>query len=272
MSRLSFVKSLFRFRFNETKELVSLYQLVCLCVMGEWLSKSNVVIFGLFVVVCLLVAERPQLNARRCPTDVQEGKSGSVLVDVDTMREKRDEQNKEEITKKEEYKKEEYKQGVSDRQSEHVQNFLKNAAALPSNVVPTEPFVDDTSNARPVLSQVDDRLFVGSQWAAIALSEGINVGSLNITGILNVAFDLDVDFVDEAHFVGAAQKSNRRHKLQLAKVGLVRKLSSCIWLFLRKKKKKQQTKIGGWVWKSYRNSRCCCFGSAPIVRLRKIFL
>lgn len=30
------------------------------------------------------------------------------------------------------------------------------------------------------------------------------MGGLNITGILNVAFDLDVDFVNDKEFVGAA--------------------------------------------------------------------
>ncbi len=50
--------------------------------------------------------------------------------------------------------------------------------------------------------------------------QGVGVGA-NITGILNVAFDLDVDFRSESGFVGSAEQSNRRHRLQLAKVGLV---------------------------------------------------
>lgn len=63
--------------------------------------------------------------------------------------------------------------GSGDRGSDHVQSFLRRARALDGkSVIPIEPFVDDTPTARPVLCQASDRLFVGSQWAAIALSEG----------------------------------------------------------------------------------------------------
>ncbi len=100
-----------------------------------------------------------------------------------------------------------------------------------------EPFVDDSERARPVVSQVSDRLFVGSQWAAIALSEGVAIA--NITGVFNVAFDLvrewiglqsnllnlhfqkDVEYRNSSQYVGEATTSNLHHKLQLGKVGLV---------------------------------------------------
>ncbi len=63
-----------------------------------------------------------------------------------------------------------FQSGTHDRDSSHVQGFLRNAKTA-KGFVPLEPFIDDTSSARPVMCKVSDRLFVGSQWAAIALSE-----------------------------------------------------------------------------------------------------
>jgi hypothetical protein len=102
-----------------------------------------------------------------------------------------------------------------------VETFLVNARlAVAQSRLPQEPFMDDTAVPRPVLSEMGGRVVVGSQWAAIALSEGIAMPGLNITGVLNVAFDLDVVY-SGSEFVGTAEESNRHHKLQLGKVGLV---------------------------------------------------
>jgi hypothetical protein len=103
-----------------------------------------------------------------------------------------------------------------------VEGFLADARmAVARGALPQEPFIDDTPTARPVLTEVGDGLFVGSQWAAIALSEGIALGEFGVTGVLNVAFDLDVDYKNGTQYVGAPENSDRHHKLQLGKVGLV---------------------------------------------------
>jgi hypothetical protein len=102
-----------------------------------------------------------------------------------------------------------------------VESFLANARlAVAQSQLPQEPFMDDTTTPRFVLNEMGGRVLVGSQWAAIALSEGIAMPGLNITGVLNVAFDLDVVY-SGSEFVGQAEESNRHHKLQLGKVGLV---------------------------------------------------
>ena len=80
--------------------------------------------------------------------------------------------------------------------------------------------VDDFVPRNPHMSRLWDDLYVGNQHAALSFNDVSNVEKFDLRGILNVAFDLDIEFASDI-YKGTVAGSNRRMIFRYNKVGLV---------------------------------------------------